>query len=476
MNKYNEVQPKRLGKKGGQKKEPAENGTQPAPTTIKWPESLQTFVIQCYQRGNVMFQENEAKQVQLNDQLQKLVDKAFSANLINENDWSRQKIPVLDNTPAIELECVLRAQAGLISGKHLKRKKTEKSVKEEPKVTPKETEGPVDYTLLKEKRGNDFNSNERKKQRLQRFESPKPQTSLDPVENSNVIVGRCQDLEKHYLRLTAAPDPAKVRPQSVLTKSVSYVLAKYRENKAYSYLINQFKSIRQDLTVQHIKNDFTIDVYETNAKLSIENNDLGEFNQCQSQLKYLYYLKRKNNEYLHNQFFGCEAEFVAYRIIYMIMTNNYSEIYKMKMKILTSYSTFIKTDSETILFEFVDSLFKLHQDIVVGNYHDFFRLLHSYKERAELALALQLFNNFIVHKNRVRALATISRSYRRLPVDFIVNELYFDNRDQFMNFLDKYKLTSFLSGSDFDCAGSKPVLTGIITKPNFNKVDIKGQI
>lgn len=528
-NTYNEVQPKKLGKRtngtkrekgkvmGGNPRGAASNGEAPGNkgtgenTTgvIKWPDSLQKFVIQSYQRGNIMFKDNEVKQVQLSEQLQKLVDKAFSSNLINENDWNRQKLPILDNTPAVELECVLRAQAGLISGRHLttKRKRTEKECLHESQSKPSKkpsikenigqkgklkkeivsstqyqtdkdvSEGPVDYTLLTEKRLNDFNSNERMKQRSQRFESPKPQSSPNTsVESSNVIVGRCQDLEKYYLRLTSAPDPEKVRPPEVLTKSVEYILSKYNENKTYSYLINQFKSVRQDLTVQHIKNDFTIYVYETNAKLSIENNDLGEFNQCQSQLKYLYYLKRKNNDYLQNKFYVCELEFIVYRIIYMIMTNNYSEIYKLKSKILTTYSTFSKSANETKLFEFIESLFKLHQDIVVGDYYNFFRLLNSFKDRPELSLALQLFNNFIVHKNRVRALATISKSYRRVQIDFIIGELYFEDKQQFITFLDKYKLTSFINESEFDCASARPLLTEIITKPNFNKVDIKGQI
>jgi len=42
------------------------------------------------------------------------------------------------------------------------------------------------------------------------------------------------------------------------------------------------------LTVQHIKNEFTIKVYESNARISLESHDVKYFNQCQSWLKDLY--------------------------------------------------------------------------------------------------------------------------------------------------------------------------------------------
>ena len=75
-------------------------------------------------------------------------------------------------------------------------------------------------------------------------------------------MGTSEQLEKSYFRLTSAPNPAQVRSLKVLHDSLKYVVRKYEESHNYSYIIDQLKSIRQDLTVQHIKDEFTVHVYE----------------------------------------------------------------------------------------------------------------------------------------------------------------------------------------------------------------------
>jgi hypothetical protein len=63
------------------------------------------------------------------------------------------------------------------------------------------------------------------------------------------IVGTSENLEKTYLRLTQAPDPSTVRPERVLRASLAMLLTKWKDRPDYKYTCDNFKSMRQDLTV-----------------------------------------------------------------------------------------------------------------------------------------------------------------------------------------------------------------------------------
>ncbi|ERF69577.1 hypothetical protein EPUS_01907 [Endocarpon pusillum Z07020] len=94
------------------------------------------------------------------------------------------------------------------------------------------------------------------------------------TEDTGPVIGRSQKLEKNYFRLTSAPNPDTVRPLPVLQKTLELLKRKWKQEANYTYICDQFKSLRQDLTVQHIKNEFTVNVYEIHARIALEKGDL----------------------------------------------------------------------------------------------------------------------------------------------------------------------------------------------------------
>lgn len=96
-----------------------------------------------------------------------------------------------------------------------------------------------------------------------------PTDSLDQW-GGTAIIGTCAELEKSYLRLTSAPDPSTVRPLPILAQTLLLLKSKWKKEGNYTYICDQFKSLRQDLTVQRIKTDFTVQVYETHCRIAIE--------------------------------------------------------------------------------------------------------------------------------------------------------------------------------------------------------------
>jgi hypothetical protein len=132
------------------------------------------------------------------------------------------------------------------------------------------------------------------------------------------IVGTCQEVEKSYFRLTSAPDPATVRPEPVLAQALTDLKRRFRGGGVeYPWLCDQFKAVRQDLVVQHLRTPLTVQVYETHARVALEEGDLNEFNQCQTQLKGLYSdpaLRKAGGRQLATS----AAEFTAYRVLYFV--------------------------------------------------------------------------------------------------------------------------------------------------------------
>jgi hypothetical protein len=281
------------------------------------------------------------------------------------------------------------------------------------------------------------------------LKSPSP-----PPPSSGPIVGTCEVLEKKYLRLTAPPVASKVRPERILRSTLDLLKKKWRKESNYSYICDQFKSMRQDLTVQRIKNDFTVSVYEIHARIALEKGDIGEYNQCQTQLRSLYALGLKGNP----------IEFKAYRILYFIHTAN-------RNGLNDSLADLTPAEKEELP---IKHALDVRSALALGNYHRFFQL---YLDTPNMGA--YLMDMFVV-RERLAALCNICKAYKPdVKLRFVTEELGFESDADAAQFIcdqqgqdlleDRTDYIAFLTGKAgplFEAARSNA----------FQKVDIKGQI
>ncbi|CCX09753.1 Similar to THP3 homolog C2A9.11c; acc. no. Q1MTP1 [Pyronema omphalodes CBS 100304] len=283
-------------------------------------------------------------------------------------------------------------------------------------------------------------------------------THMD-IDVAQPLVGRCMTLEKRYLRLTSAPDPDNVRPLHVLEKTLELLKKKWREEQNYAYICDQFKSLRQDLTVQHIKTEFTVSVYEIHARIALEKGDLGEYNQCQSQLANLY----------AEGFTGQEEEFKAYRILYLLHTCNRADMNEL-LAILTP------TDKQ---HPNIQHSLQVRSALAAGNYHKFFRL---YLDAP--SMGGYLMDSF-AGRERIAALACICRAYRPdIDIRFLTEELGFESDKECVEFLCDHGAEELIQQKVLDNGTTSIRLNTQKASPifeqakqnAFKKVDIKGQL
>eukprot|EP00457_Paulinella_chromatophora_P002671 gb/GEZN01002676.1/.p1 GENE.gb/GEZN01002676.1/~~gb/GEZN01002676.1/.p1 ORF type:complete len:788 (+),score=173.96 gb/GEZN01002676.1/:150-2366(+) len=224
------------------------------------------------------------------------------------------------------------------------------------------------------------------------------------------IVGTSQALEKKYLRLTSAPDPSSVRPVPVLEKTLAMLKERWEaeRGKCYSYLGEQFKSLRQDLTVQNVRTPFTVEAYETHARVCLEVKDFSEYNQCQTQLKTFY--DEGTPEFCRNL-----AEFLSYRLLYCIMVDKKNVM----VKVLRELSAADRAKPS------VAHVLEIRACLASNNYHRFFRL---YQDTPFMG---KCFLDAIVPHLRVRSLATICSAYKpKISVEFLARELGMPDLDE----------------------------------------------
>ena len=279
------------------------------------------------------------------------------------------------------------------------------------------------------------------------------------------IVGTNMTVLKPYLRLTGPPNPAATRPLAVLQQALKLLRKHWGQNKDYSYICDQLKSIRQDLSVQNIRNEFTIQVYEYHGKIALEMQDIGEFNQSQTQLWQLYHYE---NIMSPSSSSNSLYEFTAYRILYFIFTKRKTELVLLLKEL----------DAEQKLVYCIKHACLVRKAV---DMNDCYEVLRLYGKCPNLGKHLM---NLFIERVRVDALRAISRTFRKsVSMDFIAMMLGLKFEEAF-NFLEGLiqavsddGLSAVFVAGDV-CAVNCADLFAYVEERcvQLSKIDIKGQI
>jgi SAC3 family protein LENG8/THP3 len=381
---------------------------QPKPKTVReWPPAVRSYVQRSFAENNTIA---SVKREDLEDKLKQIIKEAAESDTLFSIDWDNLPLPQqmivaernsLYTMPVIQtsdqLANMKMRDTNIPSTPSKKRKSTDGQGLTETIPPWRANQIPLGdrITYADKKPRIDTNGQNNKSPastefRRKRFDlngtSPSSHTpKVEPeIVNTGPVVGRCQTLEKRYLRLTAAPNPDTVRPLHILKQTFELLKQKWRAERNYGYICDQFKSLRQDLTVQHIKTDFTVNVYEIHARIALEKGDLGEYNQCQTQLRALYALNLG----------GHPVEFKAYRILYFIHTGNRTDM----NDVLADLTPTEKNEKP------IKHALDTRSALALGNYHRFFKL---YLETPHMGAYLM---DMFVGRERLAALANICKS------------------------------------------------------------------
>ncbi|KAL4497361.1 hypothetical protein ABPG72_011296 [Tetrahymena utriculariae] len=196
------------------------------------------------------------------------------------------------------------------------------------------------------------------------------------VERMKVpIIGTSTKLEKEYLRLTSYPKECDVRSPETLVKSFEFITNKYvNKSEDYHYFQSQFRSIRQDLLIQNIKNDFTFQVLEVNARICLENYDIQEYSRCLGQLIWMY---KEVDDLAKTNY----KEFIYYRLIQFIFEDK-------KDNLLTCLQEI--NQDELLLSNEFETAMKFQHAISMGNVKGLFNLFNSTKDYGKYIMSLYI--------------------------------------------------------------------------------------
>ena len=297
------------------------------------------------------------------DHMEKLIKEVIahkkSTGLFNLQDWDKAELPLLPR------EQVVLVQTPLNPPIH----HPPQHPPHHPPHHPQHHHPTHSHTSKPDVQSLSNDQIQKRKTRFKQYEieeDSKPKTHktetkvTEEIQSDWKIIGTSTDFEKPYFRLTSKPDPKTIRPENILKKALAYFKEKWRKGEIkYEYFSEQLRSIRQDLTVQGIRNKFSVEIYQAHIRLALEAQDLDQYNSCMSRLFELY------KEGLPGRIpVIVTQEFKAYQIIYFTLQHLFIQLEKC-LKNLTEDE---KKSSE------IKQAMSLNSALLQGNYHQVFQI------------------------------------------------------------------------------------------------------
>ncbi|KAI0319631.1 SAC3/GANP/Nin1/mts3/eIF-3 p25 family-domain-containing protein [Amylostereum chailletii] len=437
-------------------------------STESWPPPLKEWVATC------LGQMTDANRAEAQDELRKVISDAFNSQTLWTTDWKGVQLQsLLPKALPTSNSLKRKFTDGTPNGKKSKKSQISKSatsnaldVNDQAALNRRAERFRREHEIEQQKmRGGQtsLKTNPKSAHLYMTSRSGSPSVNTDdPEADPNVpnwdrhtIVGTSREIFKDYLRLTSEPKPEQIRPYPILQQTLIELKKRWREKVDYDWIRNQLKSVRQDLTVQRIKNDFTVLVYEIHARIALEASDLVEYNACQAMLRTLYELGIP----------GKVEEFTAYRILMLIHGRNRSEL-----NLYVGQLTRKQKENNA-----VKHALGVQRALALGNYHKLFQLYVTAPN-----MGAYIMDHFI-ERERIRALLTISKSYHKIALSFVTDELAFDAATDARDFLVKHGAAQFSNPASpdgdkvFDCKQALPALSQAFEEM-FRKVQIKGAV
>jgi hypothetical protein len=204
-----------------------------------------------------------------------------------------------------------------------------------------------------------------------------------------------------------------VRPEPVLKRAIEWIRERMQgfdpaqQQANYIFLWEQLKSVRQDLTVQRIRNAFTVEVYEMHARVCLEYDDQAELKQCQAQLEVLY------EEGLGTE--KSRREFKAYQILYNVGK-------RASQNLVDELASLTAEDRSS---PFIVHALRVRAAAALDNYFALFQLYAQAPGHAGFVM------DTFIEAERFAALQTICRAYSpHVPTIIAARHLGFDTAEE----------------------------------------------